>query len=146
MEQFRLTPAMSSRKLQALAVIRRYIAKWEASPSLGEIAGALGVSRQRALKLVRALEKDGLVTRTPGQRRSLELTAAARPFSRDEVLAELAAEGWRVVGPDGTPLQGRAAARPDATTGAARPDATTGGALTKEELTRLPTLDHPPGS
>ena len=42
----RLTPTMASRKLLALDFIKGYFPKWGASPSLREIANALGATRQ----------------------------------------------------------------------------------------------------
>lgn len=67
--QFSLSPTMVSRKLAALAFIRDYIEQRGASPSLGEIAQALGVDdRKTAMKAVRALERDGHILRRPGPR------------------------------------------------------------------------------
>lgn len=64
----RLTPAMSSRRLQVLDFVRDYIASHNASPSEYEIAAGVGISRPRARELLKALVKAGQLKRRPGPR------------------------------------------------------------------------------
>lgn len=92
----RLTAAMSSRKLQALDLIKRYYLRHGSSPTLGEIAGGLGVTRQRAHSLVRALERDQLVQRTRGKTRGIMLANAAAQVSENDALIQLCEAGWTV--------------------------------------------------
>ena len=68
-DRYRLSPTMVSRKLIALAFIRDYIERTGGSPSLGEIAAAIGTDdRKLAQKAVRALAGDGHIIRQPGPR------------------------------------------------------------------------------
>lgn len=92
----RLTPAMSSRKLQALDLIKRYYLRHGSSPTLGEIAGGLGITRQRAHSLVRALERDCMVQRTRGKTRGIMLANAAAQVSENDALLQLCEAGWTV--------------------------------------------------
>lgn len=131
--QFRPVPTMVSRKLQALAFIHRYIAEWVKSPSYGEIAAALDVSRERAKELVRQLKREGLIVRESGAHRGISLppgdeapgTAPNAAPSAAEAVRVLRAEGWvvdpraRALGPLSDPI-------------------------TNPPLPRLPDLDHIP--
>ncbi|NLS26203.1 LexA repressor [Sphingomonas sp. S2M10] len=92
----RLTPAMSSRKLQALDLIKRYYLRHGSSPTLGEIAGGLGITRQRAHSLVRALERDQMVQRARGKTRGIMLANAAAQVSESDALLQLCEAGWTV--------------------------------------------------
>lgn len=92
---YRLSPTMVSRKLQALRFIKEYFAEFGKSPSLGEIGNALGVSRQRAAELVQQLETDKDIVRKPGGRGIL-LTEPALMLSRSDALLILQAAGWKV--------------------------------------------------
>lgn len=92
----RLTPEMSSRKLQALDLIKHYYLKHGHSPTLGEIAAGLGVSRQRAHALVNALERDDLVRRVRGKSRGIMLMNAAAQVSENDALLKLQAAGWGI--------------------------------------------------
>ncbi|MCW3837832.1 LexA family protein [Sphingomonas canadensis] len=90
-----LTPAMSSRRLQALGFIELYFVAHGESPTYSEIAAALGVSSERAKELVRQLEARGMLRRT-GARRGLVLTEPAAMVSRNQALLLLRREGWRI--------------------------------------------------
>jgi hypothetical protein len=92
----RLTPAMSSRKLQALAFIKRYFVDWGYSPTLGEIGAGLSVSRKRAHELVEALADDGMITVTPGKTRGIHLVDRTEELTEHDVLTRLLAEGWTI--------------------------------------------------
>lgn len=92
----RLTPEMRSRKLQALDFIKRYFATWGGSPSLGEIGGGLGITKQHAADLVQQLVDDGLVTRVPGKRRGITLIDSKEELSEADVILRLVRLGWQV--------------------------------------------------
>lgn len=91
----RLTPEMRSRKLQALDFIKRYIAQWHHSPSLGELASHLGVSRQRAHALVERLSDEQQIRRVPGKQRGIVLVDHGQAISEADMLVRLAKLGWR---------------------------------------------------
>jgi len=86
----RLRPAMVSLRLQVLDFIHEYIAQWRHSPSLGEIAAAVGVRRQYAHQIVGNLTASGLLIKIPGPR-GLRL-----PQQRDEAVQLLRSLGWNV--------------------------------------------------
>jgi SOS-response transcriptional repressor LexA len=111
----RLTPTMRSRKLQALDFIKRYFAQWGQSPSLDEIAGALGVSKQRAAELVHQLSLDLQIRRVRGKTRGITLIDRSEEISEADVLLRLAGLGWQLA------------------------------PLTENGLPALPVLDHDPG-
>ncbi len=90
LRQGQLHPEMTSFRLQLLAFIRGYIGEWQRSPSYGEMAAALDVSRDRIKKSVKSLARDGLLLRTPGPR------GLALPEQREEALKLLAELGWQV--------------------------------------------------
>ena len=64
----RLCPQMVSTRLLVLAFVGDYIAQWRASPSLGEIANSVGVSRSTVRKAVQRLVKSGALVKVPGHR------------------------------------------------------------------------------
>jgi SOS-response transcriptional repressor LexA len=74
----RLSPTMSSRKLQALGFIETYFHAHGTGPSIGEIAAALHCSPPRALEAVRKLAREGRIHRQCGVPRGI------RPLSADE--------------------------------------------------------------
>ncbi|WCT78649.1 LexA family protein [Novosphingobium humi] len=86
----RLRPAMVSLRLQVLDFVHDYIARWRHSPSLGEIAAAVGVRRQYAHQIVGNLTASGLLIKIPGPR-GLRL-----PQQRDEAVQLLRSLGWSV--------------------------------------------------
>lgn len=114
----RLTPEMRSRKLQALDFIKRYIAQWGQSPSIGEVGAALGVSRKRAHELIHQLAREEMIRHARGKTRGISLIDRGEEISEADMLLRLASDGWKVVQEDGT--------------------------LTKNGLTGLPFLDHDP--
>lgn len=81
---------MVSLRLQVLDFVHDYIARWRHSPSLGEIAAAVGVRRQYAHQIVGNLTASGLLIKIPGPR-GLRL-----PQQRDEAVQLLRSLGWSV--------------------------------------------------
>lgn len=66
---------LSKRQQQTLEFIKRYVAKNNQSPSLAEIAGALGVSTKATVgEHLAALEKKGYIRRVAGAYRGIILT------------------------------------------------------------------------
>ena len=86
----RLSPEMVSRRLQVLAFVRDYLAKWRKSPSQGEIAAGLGVARTTVRRSLRSLWAEGLLLRTPGER------GLTLPEEREAAVRTLAALGCTV--------------------------------------------------
>ncbi len=119
----RLSPTNSSRKLQALGFIKSYFAQHGASPSLGEIAAALGINRQRVHAIVRQLADDGLIHRDPGQRRGISLPDPAEELSAADAVRVLQALGWTVLSAEARIV----------------------GPVTNTRLPLRPALDHSPG-
>ncbi len=66
-------PALPSRKLQAYEFIKRYILRERRSPTMDEIAIALGVSDTRAKALVRKLSLDKMIVRPAGGQRAITI-------------------------------------------------------------------------
>ena len=90
-QPLRLTPAMSSRKLLALAFIKEYFAEHAIGPSRREIGNALRISQQHASGLVKALAAEGRIYHRPGATRSIvPLDATA------EAVRLLRQAGWKV--------------------------------------------------
>jgi biotin operon repressor len=117
----RLTPTMASFRLLVFAFVRDYIGLMGHSPSYGEIANKLNSNRQRVVKAVRSLERDGLLLRSAGPR-GLQL-----PSMRDEAIRQLRAMGWVV----------------DEDVGHAGPPAAV--PVTKRQLLAAPALDYRDG-
>lgn len=95
----RLEPDMRSRKVQALDFIKRYFARWGKSPSLSEIAAALGVSKKRAHGLVRQLSDEEQLRVAAGKSRGITLPDRDEEISEAELLLLLRKRGFRVAGP-----------------------------------------------
>ena len=136
-EPLRLTPEMSSRKLQALDFIKRYFAQWGHSPTLGELAAALDVSTKRAHDLIHQLARDEMIEHLPGKTRGIRLRERGAELSEADVLVRLAGMGWTVAQEDS---EGRVRvimppADPELQKALAR-------ALMEKELHELPMLDH----
>jgi hypothetical protein len=96
----RLSPAMSSRRLQVLDFIRAYIAKHNEAPSLLETARGCGISKTRAHKLVRELIRQGHLMRRQGMR------GLMLPSAIEEAKRQLREAGYRIdedFGADATP-------------------------------------------
>jgi hypothetical protein len=98
----RLTPAMSSRKLHALDFIKRYFVEWGQSPTIGELAAELGVSRQRAHGIVRQLAVEKMIEVVAGKPRGIRLIDRAEELSEVDVLLRLVADGWMIADGDKT--------------------------------------------
>jgi len=118
----RLSPAMTSRKLQVLGFIKRYYLDHGKSPTLGEIAAGVNITRQRAHKLVRSLDADGDVRRTAGKARGIMLRDPVKQLSEIDALRQLQQAGWSINGAQKELL----------------------GPLTKGTLPLRPQLDHNP--
>ena len=88
----RLTPAMASLRLQVLAFVRAYSARWGEGPSYGEIGEATGASRTAIKKAVRRLISQGMLLRAPGVR------GLVLPDRRDDAIRVLRELGWVVDG------------------------------------------------
>lgn len=93
--QLRLSPTSASRKLIALAFIKRYFAWFGQSPSHGEIAAALHINRTRARDIVRQLAADALIELKPGAR-GIVLIDGPAPVSEGDALRLLADLGWKL--------------------------------------------------
>lgn len=89
-------PAVMSRKHQVLAYVKHHYVQTGESPTQGEIALALRLSKQRVQALVRALDREGLVKRTRGQRRGIMLAGGAHLISNNDALLQLQDAGWKV--------------------------------------------------
>lgn len=94
--EFRLSPAMVSRKLQVLAFAKSYFVAWGRGPSYGEIAGAFDISRSHAKGLVRLLIADGTIAREAGSRRGITFPDLVGRVTVADALLVLRSEGWRV--------------------------------------------------
>ncbi|MBB5715417.1 MarR family transcriptional regulator [Sphingomonas aerophila] len=68
------TPPLSPpRRAEVLALVIQRIIRTGTSPTSGEIASALSVSRQRAQQLIDQLVREGVLEKTPGSPRSLRI-------------------------------------------------------------------------
>ena len=135
--QDRPSSTMSSRKLQALDFIKCYFAQWGQSPTIGEIASTLGVSRQRAHDLVHQLSTDAMIEVVAGKPSGIRLLERGAELSEVDILLQLAAREWTIAHGD---LVLHAPEEHGANRAGAA--ATVLGALTRTELSRLPVLDH----
>lgn len=91
-----LSPTMASRKLQLLAYAKRYMAMYGRSPSYGEMAAELGITRNHAKRLVIQLECDGDMLRRAGARRGISFPAAGDNVSEGDALLKLRELGYDV--------------------------------------------------
>ena len=87
-DEYRLTPGMTSRKLQVVSFVKQYISRWGQWPSYGEIGGAMGIHSSTARDAVKRAVKDGLLHREPGSRRGV----ARAPNSPSRLCPNEAAE------------------------------------------------------
>jgi repressor LexA len=70
---------LTARQRQTYDFIRSFSSEYGYSPTLQEIAGALGITGNLGvLRHLEALERQGLLHRTPGNSRAIVLTAAPR--------------------------------------------------------------------
>jgi hypothetical protein len=116
----RLTPEMSSRKVQVEHAVRFYFLQHGVSPTLGEIGAMCGISRQRAHAIVGELALDGRVRRVKGQSRGIMLLDPAKGVCEADALLQLQGMGWKI------DLTAKALAGP----------------LTNTRLPLAPVLDH----
>lgn len=87
-----LLPVRPSRKAQALAYITEHLRTKGVSPSMNDIATALGVGRTRAKTLVHQLATEKMIERAPGSQRAISV-----PGLFDQLIAEkLRSQGWIV--------------------------------------------------
>lgn len=69
---------LTPRQSQILATIALAISNLSYSPTIGEIAGDIGISRTTAYEHIGELRKKGLLSSLPGKARSLMLTSKAQ--------------------------------------------------------------------
>lgn len=99
MSSYRATPVSSSRKLLALKFIQDFWAKHGESPSLREVAAAIGADdATAALRIVRQLDAEGKVVYIPNRRRGILLPDEIDRISTDDALRVLMRRGWTVNG------------------------------------------------
>ena len=103
----RPTNQLTPRQLQLLKTIASFQASRCYSPTLGELAAELGVSRSTAFEHIAELRKKGLLSAYPGRARSLKLTSKAQELLNrlTDRISELHPEL-----PTGIPFVGRVAA------------------------------------
>lgn len=105
--EYRLTPAMRSRKLQVVSFVKQYIERWGQWPSYGEIASAMGIERSTARDAVRRAVRDNLLQRESGSRRGVAVVAGETPRLSPEdaaqMLARLREAGVIVMDPEADP-------------------------------------------
>jgi len=103
----KLTSQLTPRQLQLLKTIAGFQASRCYSPTIGELAAELGVSRSTAFEHIAELRKKGLLSAYPGRARSLKLTSRAQELLNHltDCISELHPEL-----PTGIPLVGRVAA------------------------------------
>jgi len=81
-----------TRKDQAYLWIRAYLERTGHSPSMGDIAIALGVSKTRAKALVHQLAREKMIERAPGAQRGISIPGLFKSL----VLKELREQGYVV--------------------------------------------------
>jgi SOS-response transcriptional repressor LexA len=87
-----LLPTWPSRRAEALAFITEHLRKKGHSPSMQDIASALGVGKTRAKTLVHQLATEKMIERTPGSQRAISV-----PGLFEQLIAEkLRSQGWVV--------------------------------------------------
>lgn len=101
--EYRLTPAMASRKLQVVSFVQQYIARWGSWPSYGEIAGAMGIHRDTARDAVRRAVRDKLLDREPGSRKPRVDPPRLTATEAVGILDQLRAAGFIIQGPTPSP-------------------------------------------
>ena len=125
----RISAVMSSRQHQAKDFVERYFMRHGVSPTLGEIAAGIGVSKKRAHVVVHAIARKGTWEIVAGEARGIRLVDRTLELSENEVLARLLAAGWtigdgnRIIQPGGL-----------------------ASTVTEKGLFALPLLDHAFGS
>lgn len=89
---YRLTPAMASRKLQVASFYQQYKERWGRYPSYGEAAGAMGIQRSTARDAVRRAVRDKLLDLPRGARRGVAPVAKTVPRLTPEQAAIMLAQ------------------------------------------------------
>lgn len=82
----------AGRKAEAYAFISDCLVRNGVSPSIGEIAAALKVSRTRAKALVHQLANDRMIERAPGAQRAISIPGLFEQL----VIDRLRSDGWTV--------------------------------------------------
>ncbi len=77
-----VTPKLAASQARALDYLRRYFALHERAPAEHEICAALQMTPPTTHDAILALEKKGLISRTPGVARSIRLTEAGKAAAR----------------------------------------------------------------
>jgi len=95
------------RQLQLLKAIRPFQASRCYSPTIGELAAELGVSRSTAFEHIAELRKKGMLSACQGRARSLRLTSKAQELLN--AVIDNSPNAYRQL-PAGIPLMGRVAA------------------------------------
>jgi len=101
------TNQLTPRQLQLLKAIRTFVASRCYSPTIGELASEMGISRSTAFEHIAELRKKGLLWACPGRARSLKLTSKSQ-----KLLNHLTAHSSNCYPepPTGIPLVGKVAA------------------------------------
>ena len=103
----RPTNQLTPRQLQLLKIISGFQRSRCCSPTIGELAAELGISRSTAFEHITELRKKGLLSAYPGRARSLKLTSKAQELLN--VITDNSPNVYRQP-PTGIPLVGRVAA------------------------------------
>lgn len=77
-----VTPKLAASQARVLDFLRRYFALHERAPAEHEICAALQLTPPTTHDAILALEKKGLISRTPGVARSIRLTTAGKATAR----------------------------------------------------------------
>ena len=101
------TSCLTPRQLQLLKAIRPFQASRCYSPTIGELAAELGISRSTAFEHIAELRKKGMLSACPGRARSLKLTSRAQKLL-NAIIAN-SPNAYRQP-PTGIPFVGRVAA------------------------------------
>lgn len=88
--------ALPGRKAEALAFIETFLITKGHSPTIDEIAAALGVSKTRMKELVRQLARDGAIVRAPGAQRGISVPGLTRRMEIEHAKALLRASGHKI--------------------------------------------------
>ncbi len=102
-----LTDQLTPRKLQLLELVAEFCASRCYSPTIGELAGELGISRSTVFEHIDELRTKTLLCTRPGKARSLKLTCRAQKLL--EALDRRRSD-WHLEQSGGIPLAGRVAA------------------------------------
>ena len=101
------TNHLTPRQLQLLKTIRSFQVNQCYSPTIGELASELGISRSTVFEHIAELRKKGLLSASPGRARSLKPTSKAQELLN--CLANHGSDSYPQP-PNGIPLVGKVAA------------------------------------